>query len=71
MHAYFGEDARTADAVFVVDPDYRIARWDTRAGSLSIGSHGEKPRSLSTADLGAHSQLEALTKARKLGILTG
>ena len=28
-------DARTADAVFVVDPDYRIVYWDARAESLT------------------------------------
>ena len=28
-------EARTADAVFVVDPDYRIVHWDTRAESLT------------------------------------
>lgn len=28
-------DARTADAVFVVDPDHRIVHWDTRAESLT------------------------------------
>ena len=27
--------ARTADAVFVVDPDYRIVHWDSRAESLT------------------------------------
>jgi PAS domain-containing protein len=27
--------ARTADAVFVVDPEYRIVHWDTRAESLT------------------------------------
>ena len=28
-------EARTADAVFVVDPDYRIVHWDARAESLT------------------------------------
>jgi PAS domain S-box-containing protein len=28
-------EARTADAVFVVDPDYRIVHWDSRAESLT------------------------------------
>ena len=28
-------EARTADAVFVVGPDYRIVRWDARAESLT------------------------------------
>jgi PAS domain S-box-containing protein len=28
-------EARTADAVFVVDPDYRIVYWDARAESLT------------------------------------
>lgn len=28
-------DARTADAIFVVDPDYRIVHWDARAESLT------------------------------------
>jgi len=28
-------EARTADAMFVVGPDYRIAHWDARAESLT------------------------------------
>src|SRR3712207_1374098 len=28
-------EARTADAIFVVDPDYRIVHWDSRAESLT------------------------------------
>ena len=28
-------EARTADALFVVDPEYSIVRWDARAESLT------------------------------------
>jgi PAS domain-containing protein len=28
-------DARTGDAVYVVDPDYRIVHWDSRMESLT------------------------------------